>query len=269
MADQVAGQVAIDDQVAVGQGRALNEHPVVRQGGGVNEPVPPAVWGVADMNAAIAEAVRDALEDDELTDEDIVDGTRISDKYNVLGPDGTPVFEFEVGLPYPNLTDSRVVGIFTFPTEDSVPGDVRIYVALPMLPVAGVRDHLCYVFNRATMTTRREKMTRDLFVEEVAGELARLFDLGDTDDDEEEEEEPDEEIEDDGVACADEACSVDPTFACVCQSCAAVPAEARFYACAEHRGSANVAQAHVEEMSRPPKWQKTTLLAAVPLPEPS
>lgn len=211
-----------------------------------------AVWSAEEMRHAIFEAVRDELESD-LTDDELADSIRMTDKYVLQGPDGAALVEFEVGRPYPaaGLEASRVVGIFLFPDEDSMPGDVRIYAAVPTLPVAGVADHLCYTFNRATMTTRREKMSRDLFVEEVAGEIAR----GMADDEEEDEEDEEEEDEDTGPACADEECGDAPTYVCICQTHAgATTDDGKFFACSEHRGE--VASLHLKETGRPPKWQK-------------
>ena len=55
------------------------------------EPSPPAVWGPTEMQAAICDAVRDELEDDELTDEDVAEAVRVADKYVVQGPDGVMI----------------------------------------------------------------------------------------------------------------------------------------------------------------------------------
>lgn len=232
----------------------------------------PAIWGPTEMQAAICEAIREELDDPELTDDEIAEGFRFTDKFVVQGPDGKAMLEYTVGQPYPGLPNSWVVGIFTFPIEDSVPGDIRIYVAVPTLPVAGVADHICYTFNRATMTTRREKMTRAIFVDEVASEDARLFDDDDEDEDDETGDEGDEELdgaegegdEPEGPECAEEECDAPPTYLCVCEVCNRLGDDERFYACADHRGE--MAGTHLKETGKPPKWVKRAPIVLAPAP---
>lgn len=276
MANQSAGQQV---QTANGSVEQQGQGPVEQQGSQaaveqqasanavepVEQQVVLAVWSAEEMQHAIYDAVRDELES-ELTDDEIAGSLRMTDKYVIQGPDGAALVEFEVGRPYPGLEPSRIVGIFMLPGEDSVPGDVRIYVAVPTLPVAGLADHLCFTFNRATMTTRRERMVRDLFVEEVAEEMARTLPEEEDEETEEGEEGEDTPPDEDGVeddedtdevpACAKDDCDTPVAFACTCQVCSELPIGARFFSCVDHRGELAGEHLREKDFGRPPRWQK-------------
>lgn len=216
-----------------------------------------------DLMHVIFNAVREELEleesDESGSDAEILAELRTIDKAVVSNAQGKAIITFEVGKEWPALAGSKIIAMFGDPIEGAMPGDLRVYVA-PAAPLAGARDYLCMTFNRMSLGQVKEVMTRELFVAGVGGEFAALLDPGDEEDDEGEDE------EEEGLACSYEGegkllggavtasgCAADPTLVCVCQACKDLGDDA-FATCGEHQAA--VAQDHLKQAKRPPKWEK-------------
>jgi len=205
------------------------------------EPAPPALPARELLMQAVYVVARVGvgLTAEELPDEALTDALRIFDKLTLQGPDGAVVFEVEVGRTF---GEGVVVAMFDRPLPATVNGDVRIYV---MAPDGSRGPYYCYTFHRGLMTTRRERMMRERFIEEVGEEITEIIPehiVGDDD-------------EDEGPLCHEADCDAPPTLVCVCKVCRHNIEDA-FHACEAHRNSPLVFRDHETVTGKNPVWQR-------------
>ena len=165
------------------------------------------------------------------------DGARRTGMLSLQTAEGVVFARWEVGKEYPGLEGSAIVSIHTAPSEDGVPGDVRVYTIPPQAEETSLL--LCYTINRQTLAALRETMSLRVFVEEVAEEVLELSGIP------EEGEEP---------ACQVEDCEKDVAYVCLCDACKDLAQDEKWFVCADHR--ATIDPDHLKEMGRPALWQK-------------